>query len=148
MADPGATVRWDWGEMVPLTDQWQCEVSPQTEALFPDRRDRMLAYWLEQSETDPWTFDELGELLGAMMDAGESVPPALDQWAREVAARWRNRPTRTGPKGDRTRDFRIAGMVHALSSAMSGRAAKRLIGESLHMSEEAVEGARARGRRV
>ena len=148
MANPGAVARYDWGEKFQLTDQWRCDVSPQTEALFPDRRDKLLAFWIERSETDDWTFEQLRELLGAMMNAGESVPPALDQWAREVAARRRKRPTRTGPKGDRTRDFRIAGMVHALSSAMSGRAAKRLIGESLHMSEEAVEGARVRGRRV
>ena len=147
MANPGATVRWDWGEMVPLTDQWRCEVSPQTEARFPDRRDRMLAYWIENSQTDQWTFDQLGVLLDSMIGT-ETIPPALGLWAYEVAARRRKRPTRPGPKGDRTRDCRIAGIVHFLSGAMSGRAAKRLIGKALHMSEEAVESARARGRRV
>ncbi len=148
MANPGAVARCDWGENFPLTDQWRREVSPQTEALFPDRRDKLLAFWIEKSETDDWTFDQLGDLVGAMIDAGEDVP-ALDRWAREVAARRRKRPTRTGPKGDRTRDFHIAALVEILSrSGMSQRAAKRLLKDTFHMSEEAVESARARGRRV
>ena len=148
VVDPGAVARNEWGLKVPLVDQWQREVSPHTETLFPDRRVKLLAYWLEQSETDEWTFDQLGELVGALMDAGEAVP-ALDQWAREVAARRRTRPKRRGPKGDRTRDFTVAALVHTLSRAgMSGRTAKRLLANTLHQSEEAIESARARGRRV
>ena len=150
MVDPGAVARCDWADKIPLADQWRREVSPQTEALFPDRRNKLLAFWIEKSETDDWTFDQLSDLVRAMIDAGEEVPALLNQWALEVAARWRKLQTRTGPKGDRVRDFEIAVMVELLSEwgSMSKRAAKRMLAGELHKSEEAIESARARGLRV
>ena len=146
MVDPGAVARCDWPDKIPLADQWRGEVSPQTEALFPDRRNKLLAFWIEKSETDDWTFDQLCDLIGAVIiDAGEEVP-ALNQWALEVAARRRKLPTRTGPKGDRVRDFDIAAIVEILSECgMSKRAAKRTLADVYHKSEEAIESARARG---
>lgn len=140
MIDPGATVRWDWGEKVPLADQWRHKVG---------RRDKMLAYWIEMSATDEWTFAQLQALLADFLDAGEPVPTTLQAWANDVAIGRRRGPSRRGPKGDRTRDARIAAAVHILSEAgMSERAAKRLLSGALHKSEEAIESARARGRRV
>ena len=145
MTDPGATLRWDWGEKVPLVDQWRHKVGALTEELFPDRRDEMLAYWIEMSETDEWTFEQLQALLADILDADEPVPTALQAWGNGVATGLRQSPSRRGPKGDRTRDARIAAFVHILSEAgVSQRATKRVLAQALGKSEEAIESARAR----
>ena len=140
MADPGAFGVYQWAQKVPLVDQW-----PQVRG---QRQFRLayLAYWVEKSESDPWTFHQLQELLGSMIDAGERVPAALQSWANEVASGRRREPRRTGPKGDRTKDCWIAAGVHILSKCgMSQREVKRQMGRVLSKSEEAIESARRRG---
>ena len=100
MADPGGFALYQWGEMTPLVEQWQSSKG--------QWRDRRLTFWIEQSEADEWTFEQLRALLGRMVDTGEPVPAALQRWAFEVAAGRRTAPCRTGPKSDRLRDVRTA----------------------------------------
>ena len=131
MADASARVRFLWGEQFPLT---------------PDNSASALAFWINKSATDPWTFGDLKRLLGQLMDDGLAIPPALDAWAREVAAGRREAPRRTGPKGDRTRDFRIAGVVAMLQDfGMSQRAAVQFVARTTGKSAQAVHSARRRG---
>ena len=68
----------------------------------------VLAYWIAQSESDSWTYDDLVRLIGVHLDSGQPMPEALEQWTREVAAGRRARPARPGRKSDRTSDVRIA----------------------------------------
>ena len=137
MADPGGFARYLWEEKMPLPDAWAQH--------SPSFHDRILAYWIEKSESDEWTFDQLRNLLGNMMDTDEPVLPPLQRWAYEVAAGRRKCPTRRGPKGDRTRDAHIAARVYILRKGMSQRAAERLLADELNMSPEAVASARRRG---
>ena len=79
---PGLSACRAWVLRERLPDHWA--------RIDPDQRDRALAFWIRASETDEWTFEQLRDLVGAAMDAGESAP-ALDQWAREVTARRRRK---------------------------------------------------------
>lgn len=80
------------------------------------------------------------------MDAGESVP-ALDQWAREVAAGRRRAPNRRGPKGDPCADFRTLAdvILRTEFGGQSKRAAYKEIAAATNRSSEAVESAARRG---
>ena len=93
MDNHGGWAKFLWIEKRPL----DCRASP-----------KVLAYWIEKSESDPWTFDDLSHLVGAFLDSGDQIPTALEKWASEVAAKRRTRPARTGPTSDRTSDVRIA----------------------------------------
>ena len=137
-ADYSGYTRYLWGLKVPLPKAW-ADYSTGTNILY---RDRALAYWIDMSRDDPWTFDQLGDLVGALMDVGESVP-ALDQWAREVASRRVERPNPKGRKRvDRSEDARIVFAIVGLTLfGKSRREACRIIGEVLHKSPEAVESA-------
>ena len=140
--DKGPTyARLLWGEMAPLPEVWAHDYRPGSRNF--GGRDRVLAYWLRMAESDPWTFDQVGDLLGAMLDSGEDVPPCLDTWAREVASRRRSRPR---PKGrrrtDRADDSHVALQVRALAMMTgSRREACRIVGGWLAMSPENVESA-------
>lgn len=141
MVDPGGFAVFEWGEKIPLVGQWH-----RSRGLWRDRR---LVFWIEQSEADEWTFEQLQALLGRMVDTGEPVPTALQRWAFEVAVGRRTAPRRTGPKSDRTRDARTAGAVEFLKSGgRSQRAATKVVADALGVSYEAAESARRRGRRV
>ena len=135
---PGWLVCRAWMLREPLTTQWAL--------IEPDERDHVLAFWIRASESDAWTFDQLGDLVGTVMNAGEEIP-TLDQWAREVASRRRCTPTRRGPKGDRRTDFRTMLDVALRTEffGMSKRAAYREIGAETNRSPEAVESASKRG---
>ena len=92
----------------------------------------------------------LRELLDSLIDKGD-IPPPLQQWAIEVAARRRSRPTRRGPKSDPRGDFRmwVDAILRKELKGMSLRAAYREISaESKHknLSPEAVESAVRRGK--
>ena len=140
MVDPGAVASCAWADMVPFTDRWPGN---------PDSRDRTLAYWIEKSESDEWSFTQLQQLLGQIVDTGGDIPDALQRWANEVASNRRKLQKRTGPKGNRTRDAWIAAFVDiATEAGLSQRAAAQYIGRVLGMSAEAVVSARRRGLRV
>ena len=115
-----------------------------------------LAYWIEQSGRDPWTYDDLQRLIGELLDTGRDPPPPLEHWAREVAAGRRNRPNRSGPKSDSRRDLIIRVLVEMMSGEeafdgqfgfrkMTQKQAFKLIADALHKSPEAIAGARRRG---
>ena len=127
---------------MPLPEAWAREYAPGTGNFA--WRDRVLAYWIEMSERDPWTFDDVGDLLAAMLDSGEDVPPRLDAWAREVASRRRSRPTPSGRRrADRSEDARIVLLLVMYTRLFgdSRREACRIIGRGLHKSPEAIESA-------
>ena len=87
MVDPGAFVRFEWGEKVPLRETWTgCSEGKNVQLRGP-----ALAYWIEKSETDKWTFDQLIDQLDALLDSGR-VPTALERWRLEFIAG----KTRTG----------------------------------------------------
>ena len=86
---------WYWRK--PLPEQW---------AQTPDAfRDRVLKFWVEASESDPWTFDGLRKLLRDMIDRDDEIPPALTRWGLEVAAKRRRK--RPGRKRDPQGDLRV-----------------------------------------
>ena len=118
--------------------------------LEPDASDSALAFWIEKSNSDEWSFDDLGRLLGTMLDDGLTPAPALALWAYEVAAKRRARPTRTGPKSNPRKDIYIATFSALIqsTSGMSERAANRRVGAKLNMSPEGVRSACLRARRV
>ena len=93
---PGGRAHRNWYWRKPLVDQWA-----ETGERF---RDRVLAFWIRVSERDDWTFDQLKDLLRHMLDSGEEVPAALNQWALEVAAERRQK--KVGRKSDPNGDFR------------------------------------------
>ena len=130
--------RYLWGEKVPLPEAW-ASYSTGTNILY---RDQALAYWIEMSRDDLWTFDQLGYLVGVVMDASESVP-MLDQWARDVASLRLPRPKPQGRKRvDRSEDALIVDAIAVFTLfGNSRREACRIIGEVLHKSPEAVESA-------
>lgn len=132
--------RYLWGEMVPLPEAWECHSSG-TNVLY---RDRALAYWIEMSQCDPWTFDQLRDLLDSVMNSGETVPPALDCWAREFAAGRLRRPRLRGRKRvNRYEDAQIVLLVVFLVELLgkSRREACRILGEGLNKSPETIESA-------
>ena len=131
MDNPGGWAKFLWGEKVPLDSGASATV---------------LAYWIEKSESDPWTFDDLTHWLGVFVDNGKHPPPALGQWACEVAAKRRTRPARTGPQSDRTGDARIAVAVAILEDGgMKQKLAIDHIGRMLNKSPEGIKSARRRG---
>ena len=60
---PGWLVCRAWMLREPLTTQWAL--------IEPDERDHVLAFCIRASESDAWTFDQLGDLVGTVMNAGE-----------------------------------------------------------------------------
>ncbi len=143
MADPGAFGVYQWVQKVPLADQWQhMQVGGNRKY-----RKLYLGYWIEKAEADPWTYSQLRELLGSLMDSGERIPGALQSWANAVAVRRAREPRRTGPKSDRRKDAWVYFGVRLVSEMhhVSEREAKRRIGRLLHLSEDGVESARRRG---
>ena len=118
--------------------------------LAPDAGGAVLAFWIEKSKSDEWTFDDLGRALGAIIDDGLTPPPALALWACEVAAKRRARPTRTGPKSDPKKDAILATFTALLQAkdATSERAAVRKVGGLPGMSAEGVRSAGRRAWRV
>ena len=112
--------------------------------IAPTRRDRRegaaaLAFWIAKAEADPWTFEDLQAFTGKLLDAGEPFPPALDAWAREVAAGRRTMPNRqTGERTDPLRDLAVA-------TAAENASARELAGR-FNMSKSAVSKASKRGR--
>ena len=120
--------------------------------LEPDAGASVLAFWIEKSKSDEWTFDDLGRVLGAMLDDGLTPPRPLALWACEVAAKRRARPTRTGPKSDPKKDAIIGAFTELLlatdKAITSERAAIRKVGAVLGKSPEGVKSACLRARRV
>ena len=109
--------------------------------------DDALAFWIEKSSIDNWTFDDLERLVGELIDDADApIPPALNQWALECAAGRRARPNRRGPKPNRRRDIAIMLCVEIALGHFgdSQSAAFRRIGSGLNMSAKAVESARRR----
>ena len=131
MDNHGGWAKFLWGEKTRL----DCGASP-----------KVLAYWIAQSATDLWTFNDLSRLVGAFLDSGDKIPTALEKWALEVAAKRRTRPARTGPKSDRKRDARIAAAVAILEDGgMKQKLAIDHIGRMLNKSPEGIKSARRRG---
>ena len=122
---PGLSACRAWVLRERLPDHWA--------RIDPDQRDRALAFWIRASETDEWTFEQLRDLVGAAMDVGETTP-ALDQWAREVTARRRRKPTRTGPKSNPQSDYRLMAAVEIrrLVFGETDHAARRAVAEELN----------------
>ena len=144
VGDHPTYARYLWALQIPLTTAWE----RYSEGSNVHYRERALAYWIGQSESDEWAFDQLDTLRETMASRYESAP-ALDLWAREVADGQRKRPTRRGPKVKRSRDVRIATVVRLLSdNGMSERAVKRMLARALHKGEEGIESARGKGRAV
>lgn len=134
--DPGAFALWEWFETTPLSRTWsQCSKQNQ---------ERLMRFWLRASEEDPWTFEQLGLLLRNLLEASETIPRTLRRWGLEVAAGLREAPRRTGPKGNRTRNARIAATLHLLTKffGISRREAAKKVGAAINLSPEAVESAR------
>ena len=136
--DPGTVALWEWFETIPLSNTWsQCSASNQ---------ERLLTFWLLASEDDPWTFEQLKLLLGELLEASGTIPSILCRWGLEVAVGLRAAPRRTGPKGDRTRDARIAAILHCYTkfAGISRVKAAKRVGAAISLSPEAVESARRR----
>ena len=135
---PGTVALWEWFEAFPLTTTWsRCSKSG---------RERLLRFWLRAAEDDKWTFEQLRLLLCELLEANETVPCTLSHWGLEVAAGLRAAPQRTGPKGNRTRDARIAAAVHLYSKfcGISRREAAKKVAAAVHLSPQGVESARRR----
>jgi len=84
----------------------------------PTERERAaaLAHRLAKAETDPWAFEDLRAFAGALRDAGEPVPPALDAWVWEVALERRTKPNRKkGERGDPLEELAAATAYHGPS---------------------------------
>ena len=140
---PSGWERRNWALRESLPDQW-AETPPR-------KRDRVLAYWLRASETDEWTFDQLRDLVGALLDAGKTMP-ALDQWAREFAAGRREKPIRPGRKSDPTSDHLTMAEIEVRKAVRgeSDRAAQRAVAEErnpIHPQYDKVRGEHERGRK-
>ena len=116
--------------------------------LDPDAGADALAYWIEQSSSDEWSFDDLERLIGVFLDDGRELrdfPPALARWATEVAGRRRTRPNRPGPKTDPKRDVAITILVdYLVGEGHSQREAMRLLGDGLSLSPKTIESCRRR----
>lgn len=136
---PGTWEVVNWYLSTPLVKQWGL--------ISEDSRERILAFWLRASERDAWTFRQLQELLDSLIDEGE-IPALLQAWAIDVAAGRRRVPVRTGPKGNRSADFKMAleAMFRHELGQESLRGVYREIGERANRSPEAVESAVKRGR--
>ena len=138
---PDTWALFDWYQARPLVEQWA--------RLSRSGAGARLACWIRVAERDEWTFDQLRRLLANLHAAGADVPAALQEWALDVAAGFRRRPSRSGPKGNRTQDFALA--VEALWRNQRGeskRAIERDLARRIHRSEDAVRVAIKRGYRV
>ncbi len=127
-----------WKLREPLAQQWK--------SIEPDLQESWLAAWIQLSEHDPWTYDQLRELLDSIMDSGD-VPPGLNKWALEDAAGRRRTPARRGPKSDPHGDFGtfVDVVLRAEFTGISKRAACREIGKETNRSPEAVASSAKRG---
>ena len=139
---PGWPAVWDWVGRVPFVRQWA--------RMPPDWHARVLAFWIEASETDAWTRDELSALFAHCMDAG-AIPPPLQAWVNDNYT-GRLPPIRKGPKTDHFSDYRIMGEVEFRKMVFSetDHAARRAIAEELNPASpqyDKVRGAHERGRR-
>ena len=104
-----------------LPDQWCPENSD------PASRTAALRWWIRASEVDTWTYDQLGDLVGWHIDAGEDLPDDLLEWALEKAAN-RHGPRRPGRKSDPKSDCEV--MVEVLWKTMfEGKSANRVYHE-------------------
>ena len=134
MAEPGAWVKRGWALRTPLE---------------PVASAGALAYWIEKSTGDPWTFDDLLRLIGGALDEQRDLPTALERWAFEVATGRRARPIKRGPPSNHWNDAVVWAFVELLSGeggSMSQAEAFRQVGDVIHRSPEAVASARRRAR--
>ena len=141
---PGAWTRYRYGNRTLFVDQWRDLSAP--------GRAAALRYWIGKAATDAWAHRQLCDLAAAILEAGETPPDNLLQFAAEVLRGNRAPPRRRGPKGDVYRDHRMlrtfVGMTDLLG--MPQREAARFVGGRMRprLSPEAVLSAVRRARRV
>ena len=142
---PSLVALFDWNRGLPLAEQWT-EVSRASE----EDGERLLDCWIDAAERDEWTFDQLCRLLAKLRAVGEDVPTALREWAVDVVAGCRVRPSRPGPKGNREQDFELAceSVARRLFDGESKRSIERDFSRRIHRTEDAVRAAIKRGFRV
>ena len=96
---PGTRAFVNWKARSPFVKQW---------SLMSDgSRAQVLDFWIRAPEFDEWTFGQLQELLGSLLEV-DDIPPALERWSLEYSARRRKVPVRRGRKGHPSEDFLMA----------------------------------------
>ena len=134
--DIPATVRWDYGERVPLAQTWAD--SPAA------ARERALDYWIAKAARDPWAYGQLLDLAAQLVETGEDMPAALRSFML-AHLRGKSAPPK-GWKSDPTQDVRIAALVHVMGQlGIAQREAFGIIGNALNLSPKTIESARRRG---
>ena len=127
-----------WKQRKPLIETWR--------ALADGERDTALAFWLEASNVDKWTFDELKTLLRECRAAGR-VPPILADWGLAVAAEQTYPPIRPGRQTNYAEDLHVM-MAVVFRQARLGEtvhAACQAVAETTNRSYEGVRAAYKRG---
>ena len=129
-----------------MANGWLARLWASRVPLDPDASPAALEFWIDKATSDEWAFADLQRLVGAYLDAGLTLPPALLQWALETASGRHKVTMRRGPKHNPKRDAAIAATVELMTvEGMSQRAAFESLGAALRMSPKAIESARRRG---
>ena len=136
---PGPAVCRAWKLREPLADQWK--------RYNVETRDRALVFWIKAAQVDEWTYAQLGDLVGTLIDCSKEPPKSLERWAFEVAARHLRPPTRRGPKGDVRQDFltMVEAVIRQVIGGQSARRAYAEMGEEQCRSPKTIEAAVRRG---